>query len=126
MNTREIGREGENLAVAYLVENNATILARNFCLRDAEIDIIFEEPAGHNRFGIDKYIVFAEVKYRNSESHGRAYESVNSGKIKKICKAAKVFMYKFHYPESTPVRFDVISIEKGSINHIKNAFDFVN
>ena len=43
MNTRAVGRIGEDIAVKYLVERkNARILARNFTVRGGEIDVVAE------------------------------------------------------------------------------------
>lgn len=58
MNTRAVGRIGEDIAVKYLTERkNARILARNFTVRGGEIDIVAE---------IGEVIAFVEVKLRSS------------------------------------------------------------
>ena len=123
MNTKRQGKEGEDLACMYISEKGGKILSRNYAIRDAEIDIIYEEPVTDNPFDIRSYIVFTEVKSRNSGISGKPYESVTKAKIKKIVKAAKHYLYVNHYPESTAIRFDVISIENGEISHYRNAFE---
>ena len=123
MNTKRQGKEGEDLACMYINDTGGKILSRNYAIKDAEIDIIYEESAEENPFDIRSYIVFAEVKSRNSVLSGGPYESVTKSKIKKIVKAAKHYLYVNHYPESTAIRFDVISIENGAISHYRNAFE---
>ena len=122
MDTYKRGKQGEDLAIRYLSEAGCDIVARNYRLRDCEIDIIFKERS-KDIPGISEYLVFAEVKYRSTPGHGYGYEAVNRDKQKKILKAAGVFLYKNHYGPDTPVRFDVISINGEKIEHFKNAFD---
>ena len=122
MDTRKRGKWGEDIAVRYLISIGCEIVARNYRLRDSEIDIIFREKE-NDIPSIPEYLVFAEVKYRNSALHGYGYEAVDAVKTAKILKAARHFLYTNHYPEDTPVRFDVISIEGEKIDHFRNAFD---
>ena len=121
MDTHKRGNAGEELAVRFLAENGYDVIARNYRLKDAEIDIVFKDVKNVG-YGVDEYIVFAEVKYRSSDLYGYGSEAVNSLKIKKIIRAARHFLYTFNYPDDTAVRFDVISICNGSIDHIMNAF----
>ncbi len=53
----EIGKQGEELAVDFLVKNNFKILNRNWRLRKFEVDIIAEQ---------NNELVFIEVKARTS------------------------------------------------------------
>ena len=122
MDTRKKGKWGEDLAIRYLLNIGCEIVARNYRLRDSEIDIIFKEKENDVSF-ISEYLVFAEVKYRNSALHGYGYEAVDAVKIAKISKAARYFLYTNHYSQDTPVRFDVISINGDKIDHFRNAFD---
>ena len=116
MDTHSKGSIGEDLAVRYLTENGYEVIARNYRLDDCEIDIVFKEHPANP-------ISIAEVKYRESHMSGYGYEAVTKGKMKKIVKAAKHFLYTNRYSGDTPVRFDVISIEKEKIDHIINAFE---
>lgn len=116
MNKRFEGKSGEDAAIRFLTEEGAVILERNFTLKDAEIDLIYTH---------DDYLVFGEVKYRTTQMYGSGYEAVSLAKRKRISKACRVYMYRHRYPLTTPVRFDVISIDNNAINWIKNAFDYV-
>jgi len=114
MNTREVGRIGEQLAEKYLVERrHARILARNFTVRGGEIDLIAE---------IGEVIVFVEVKLR---THGGAHEAIGYTKQKRLSRAALVYLQRHHLLERTS-RFDAILIQPpDGVEHIERAFDFI-
>ena len=126
MDTHNIGNMAEDMAVSFLINEGHEILARNYRLRDSEIDIISVEPQIDNAFGIDRYVVFTEVKYRRSEIHGNPYDAVDFSKQKKICRAARKFLYDNKFLTDTAVRFDVISIWNEKIEWFKNAFEYVS
>lgn len=120
--SRNVGTGGEEVAIEYLNQNGMEVIGRNYRLRDAEIDLIFKEWDNIPGYGPLEYIVFAEVKLRTTASHGHPWEAVDINKQRKIVRAARHFLYTHDFPSSTAVRFDVISIEGGAINHIRNAF----
>ena len=88
--------------------------------RMGEIDIIAE-----NR----KYLVFAEVKLRKSDSFAAAREFVDGSKQRRLTATAMQWLRQ--NPTGLQPRFDVIEIyaplgmatESPTINHIKNAFE---
>ncbi len=123
-NTRQTGRQGENAACNWLLQNGYRIIARNYTSPHGEIDIIAED---------EKYIVFVEVKYKNDspnlKKYGRPILAVNTKKKAHILSAVKNYIRKYH-PSKKP-RIDVIEIigkaEKNgfvslNIKHYKNAF----
>ena len=112
-NKRSLGSEKELLAVSYLTEQKAKILARNFYFHGGEIDLIVKDG---------EYVCFVEVKYRKSSSFGTPEEAVTCSKQKKMIQGARVYLYQNHYPTDTPCRFDVISVFGQEITWIKNAF----
>lgn len=114
MNKRFIGNEGEELAVNFLKDNGKIIIDRNFNARGGEIDVIFKDG---------EYLVFCEVKLRDGLKFGDPLDAVNFSKIKNLTKASEYYLYKKHYSQDTPVRYDVIGILDGNIEWIKNAFD---
>lgn len=89
------------------------ILERNFSSHYGEIDIIAKD---------DKFLVFAEVKYRKNIKHGYPQESVGYHKQQKIIKTAKYYMYKRNIPDECSCRFDVILICGNDISCIRDAF----
>jgi len=77
-----------------------------------EVDIIASK---------DDAIVFVEVKTRNSSKYGRPCEAVNYTKQNKYRNMAGLYLQREGL-ENAFVRFDVIEILDGEINHIENAF----
>lgn len=120
--TRAIGLAGEDLSIRFLTVEGMEILDRNYIHKGGEIDIIFRDTKGPFFCGITEYIVFAEVKYRTDEAYGNGMEAVTCAKQRRIVETAKYYLYKNHYPESTAVRFDVLSVFEDKIMWIKDAF----
>ena len=116
MNKRQIGSMGESLAAAYLCEHGYRIVKRNFFCRAGEIDIIALK---------DDYLCFIEVKYRKDASEGYPEEAVDIKKARRITKSALSYMNMCGYPDTTPCRFDVISILGNNISLIENAFEAI-
>ena len=115
--TKNLGNAGEFFAANYLENHGYKIIAKNFRVRSAEIDIIAE---------MDGVIVFVEVKTRSDTKHGLPSEAVNFRKQQKIIEAASVFLQDEKYFDKA-CRFDVIEIYsdgiKFSARHIENAFE---
>lgn len=112
--SRSIGNAAEQAAVDYLLAQGYTILARNFTIRGAEVDIIAE--AG----GV---IAFVEVKYRKSAQSMRPRESITHAKRKRISMAALRWMQQHDLPDA-PARFDVLEVTPFGMEHLPAAFDF--
>lgn len=118
MSRKTLGQFGEDCAAKFLEAKGYTIVARNFRIRSAEIDIIAQ---------IDGVIVFVEVKARSNIRHGLPSEAVNLRKQKKIITAAGVFLQNKNFADCA-CRFDVVEIffageRVEEINHIENAFE---
>ncbi len=121
MNNRRIkGEKWEKLAESFLNKRGLRTLERNYNSRFGEIDLIMMDR---------QTLVFAEVRYRNDNSHGSGAESVTIGKQKRITHAAQKFLQHHRHHASLACRFDVVSIGKEDgrilINWIRNAFDAV-
>lgn len=114
MNNIQKGRVGERIALRYLIDNKANILATNYRINSGEIDIIAK---------INEELVFIEVKSRSNIKFGYPSEAVDYMKIRKIVNTAKYYMLKNNV-NNVPIRFDVIEIylKEKKINHIVNAF----
>jgi putative endonuclease len=115
MSTVDYGRKGEDLACAYLERNGYKILTRNHYARGGEVDIIFSDGG---------VTVFCEVKARTQQRFGSPAEAVDRRKQKRICLAALDYISK-NKDIDERYRFDIIEINNGRINHIKNAFEFI-
>ena len=115
--TKILGNAGENFAAKYLEERGYKIIAQNYRVRSAEIDIIAE---------LGEEIIFVEVKTRSNTRRGLPAEAVNLRKQKKIIGAASVFLQDEIYFDRA-CRFDVIEVYSGGtefkIRHIENAFE---
>jgi len=112
-NKRRLGGCYEHVAAEYLRQQGYTILEQNFYTRIGEIDIIARE---------NKYLCFVEVKYRTGFAYGHAAEAVTYGKQRTICRVASLYMKAKKLPLTTPVRFDVVSVQGEDIRLFRNAF----
>lgn len=113
----EFGKQGEQLAVAFLEEDGYQISARNYRFGKAEIDII----ARHG-----ETLAIIEVKSRNMGFLEDITTTINPKKQRLLIQAADQYVQEMDL--DVEVRFDVITvIKKGAnfeIDHLKNAFYF--
>ncbi len=107
----EIGRQGENKAVCYLIEKGYTILERNWRFRHLEVDIICS---------IDSLIVIVEVKTRFAEEE-RPEELLGWQKRRNLLRAADAYMKMKQL--NAELRFDLIIVSGADmiIEHIPEA-----
>ena len=113
LNKRANGKEGEEMAVGYLIIKGYSILERNYRNPFGEIDLIAKDG---------KTVVFIEVKRRNTDSYGLPVESVDIKKQKRLSKAATAYITEKRIT-NLPCRFDVVSIYNDRIELFKDAFD---
>jgi len=111
----ELGKEGEQLAVDYLLEKNYTIIVRNYRFLKAEIDIIAQKGS---------ILAAIEVKTRSTIDFGNPQDFINPKKIKLLISAMD--NYVIENDLDVEVRFDIIAIVKQKnafqIEHLKDAF----
>lgn len=116
MNTRQIGKSGEELAAAYLENKGYAILRANYVFDHCEIDLIAQDQ---------DTLVFVEVKRRKN---GLPRLSVDRRKQQRICRAALGYA-QTQGKLQCPMRFDVVEVfdEGGQmrLHHIPYAFDFI-
>ena len=110
-----IGDKGERAALACYLKKGFSKVERNYRSRYGEIDIIVKN---------EEYLVFVEVKTRNTHSLTRPSEAVDRRKQHKLGKTA--FSYMTKHPSMLQPRFDVAEVfyENGLfyVNIIENAF----
>lgn len=107
--SRFLGQQAEHCAEQFLIQQGFTFVARNFLSRFGEIDLIFK-----NQY----FLLFVEVKSRQSARFGHAIEMVTISKQKKIKQTADCFLQKqIHFQKLTP-RFDVIVFQAPDPNPI--------
>lgn len=108
------GDDKERLAEDYLAAKHFTVIERNFLCKRGEIDLIMKDQ---------DYLVFIEVRYRETQEFGGALASITAGKQKKLRRAAEYYLLKHFGNTPPPCRFDVVGIEgQDEIMWIKNAF----
>jgi putative endonuclease len=116
MTTKEQGDAAEDRALAHLLRQGLRLVARNYRTPGrggGEIDLILRERDGT--------LVFVEVRKRASGSFGGAAASIGWRKQQRIVFAARHYLMRLAAPP--PCRFDVISMEGGSIQWMRAAFD---
>lgn len=111
----ELGKKGEELAVAHLQKNGYTILDKNWRYQKAEVDIIAQK---------NEILAVVEVKTRSSTEFGNPQDFVKPKKIKLLVTA--IDEYVTTKDLDVEVRFDIIAIVKTNqefdLEHIENAF----
>lgn len=116
---KKIGNQAEKLALQYLQDQGLKLVKKNYTTKLGEIDIIMLEEFSSS-------IVFVEVRYRKSNFHGKALETVNYHKQQKIIKTARIFLQNSMY-DNFDCRFDVVALNQdlqyNKIQWVKNAFN---
>lgn len=111
----QLGKKGEDLAVAYLEAKEYKILERNWRFGKGEVDVICTHAA---------YVVIVEVKTRSTGFFGPPEEAVNKKKQRFLIRAADAYVNEKDL--QLEVRYDIVSIilsaETHSIKHIEDAF----
>ena len=117
-NTRQQGRDWEQVAESMLCRRGLRTLTRNYHCRFGEIDLIMLDGP---------VLVFVEVRYRHSDRYGSGADSVTPAKQRKVVRAARQFLGRHAGHGQRPSRFDVVSIGRGmdgiECNWIRSAFD---
>jgi putative endonuclease len=114
----DLGKLGEEQAVARLKKEGYRVIARNYRNTFGEIDIIAQDG---------KTLCFVEVRTRTKDWHGHPFESISSVKQKKIIRAAQGYLTERDI-DDIDARFDVVAVipdEAGgfTVEFIKNAFE---
>lgn len=111
----ELGKEGEDLAVAFLLKKGYRILSRNFRYLKAEVDIIAQK---------EDILAVVEVKTRSTPDFGDPQEFLKKKQINSLVKAVDFFVNGKQL--DVEVRFDIIAIIKNKagtrIEHLEDAF----
>ena len=103
--------------MAYLQQQNLTLLCRNFRCRFGEIDLIMRDK---------NTVVFLEVRWRRSNHFLAPLESIDRRKRDKLVKTGQLFIQSAQAPRDSDFRFDVVGLTgvggDRKIEWIKNAF----
>ena len=100
----ELGKEGERVAEAYLLESGWEVLDRNWRAGHSEIDIVV-------RCG--KLLAFVEVKTRSSAESGDPLESITRRKRREVERAASRWLQirGASFARVETIRFDAIAVD---------------
>ncbi|MEL3920022.1 YraN family protein [Aeromonas enteropelogenes] len=108
------GQYFEQQAERWLTARGLQLAARNYRCRGGEIDLIMHQG---------QTLVFVEVRYRATTSHGGAASSVTYTKQQKIKLAARHYLKQHAINEANQAcRFDVIAFEGDQPDWFQNAF----
>lgn len=75
----QIGADGETLVATFLAARGAIIIARNWRIKEGEIDLVAR---------IGEMLIFVEVKSRTSEKYGHPLESIGVEKARRLQRLA--------------------------------------
>ncbi len=109
------GQQAEQAAADYLMKQGYILLARHYCCRGGELDLVAEH---------DGCLVFAEVKYRSSSAYGSPEEAITPQKIRSLSRAAAAYLAEKGGWEGA-MSFDVIAVlgpTMTEVRHYVNAF----
>ena len=114
---RHRGQRYEQVAERYLRAQGLTLIVRNYHARCGEIDLIMRE---HDT------LVFIEVRFRDSISHGSPLATISRQKQQKIIRTAKLYMLQRGLYNKVSCRFDALGIHHDAgalhVNWQRNAF----
>lgn len=110
----ERGTAAERHARAWLEARGLRFRAANYRCRWGEIDLVMQDG---------DLLVFVEVRYRRSGSHGGAVASIDRAKRQRLCRAAADYLAHVRDPGQA-TRFDVMALGPGErVQWIRGAFD---
>jgi len=111
----ELGKKGEDEAIAYLKKKGYDILETNYRFQKAEVDIVARK---------NNLIVAVEVKTRSTAEFGEPQDAVKKKKINLMVQAMDDYLNKNNIDLET--QFDIIAIIKNKlgtrIEHLEDAF----
>jgi putative endonuclease len=115
---KEVGADGEQLALDYLLQRGLRLVTRNHQCKGGELDLVMLDGAT---------LAVVEVRLRSDPRFGGAAASITSTKQKRIIIAAKHLLLVRRELARHRARFDVVAIDKEvrgqrQIEWIKDAF----
>lgn len=95
----ETGRQGEELAVEWLLAQGFVIMHRNWKYSYFELDVVASK---------NNILHFIEVKTRTNDTYGYPEEDVTTKKLERLMNAGEEFLYQ--NPEWERIQYDILSI----------------
>lgn len=106
------GDAAEDQALDHLQRQGLRLVERNFRCKGGEIDLILRDGAT---------VVFVEVRARANAAFGGAVTSVTPAKQRRLLVAAQVWLQGQR--ELPACRFDVIAVEGGQLQWLRNVIE---
>lgn len=111
---RGLGARGEDLAAAYLAGRGYRILARNWRIREGELDIVAVDGG---------CIVAVEVKTRSGTGYGSPLEAITAAKASRLRRLLGEWV-RAAAPGASALRIDAVGItlrpgERPRIDHLR-------
>jgi putative endonuclease len=118
---QQLGRVGEDLALAHLERLGYELVVRNHRTRWGELDLVVHDG---------RTLVFAEVKTRRASGSGRGpWEALHERKRTQVRRMAAAFLTEVQErPRATELRFDAIGVVMDAhgrlvrLDHLEGAF----
>ena len=112
----DLGKWGEDVALAYLLDQGYRLLDRNWHQGHRDLDLIMQQ---------DDTLVIVEVRTRRNNLFMDPEQTVDTPKMLSLSKAANAYI-RLHRI-SLNIRFDIVAItgtpsSDFTINHIEDAF----
>ncbi len=111
----EFGKEGEQIAVDYLIKKGYQIKCRNYRYLKSEIDIIAQK---------EKILAIVEVRARSNDRIISIADTITPKKIKLLVAGADHYITEANL--DVEARFDIITILRNNkifkIEHLEGAF----
>ena len=106
------GRDWEQVALLHLKRQGLQPVEENFRCKGGEIDLVMRDG---------DTLVFVEVRQRASNEHGGAAASITPAKIRRLVRAAQVYLLRFSV---TPAcRFDVVAIDGDQLEWLQDVIN---
>jgi len=113
-----VGEHHETLAANFLGRRGLRLLQRNFRCRGGEIDLIMRDG---------ETVVFVEVRFRRSQRHGGAGESITMAKQRRLWRCANFYLLQHQRAGgSLPAcRFDVVAMTIPAVGQQQPRIDWL-
>lgn len=107
------GIKGEELCKKYLEDKGYIIIGANVNFpKIGELDIVAMDG---------KTLVFIEVRTRSDNAFGHPFETFTKSKIRKVVLASRHYLME-NKVRCDSYRYDAMSVFRGNIEHIEDAF----
>ena len=104
---QQLGAAAEDAALALLIEQGCSLLARNVRYKFGELDLVMRDAVT---------LAFVEVRFRRNSRFGGAAMSVDVAKRRKVARAAQAWLGSHRQYAYAACRFDVVAVTPGRFN----------